>query len=133
MCGVPYHAAEGYVARLVSAGHHVALCDQVEDASKARGLVRREVVRVVSPGLVTDPGVLDARSPIYLAALCLAGDTLGSAYADLSTGEFRVAEAPVRRGREELAVQFAAFRPRELLLAEGEDLSEFIPADPDRA
>jgi len=133
MCGVPYHAAEGYVARLVGAGHRVALCDQVEDASKARGLVRREVVRVVSPGLVTDPGMLDARSPIYLAALCRSGETLGSAYADLSTGEFRVAEAQVPRARESLALQFAAFRPREILVAEGEDLSEFIPTAPSEA
>src|SRR5262245_13634251 len=86
MCGVPYHAAGGYVSRLVRAGYRVALCDQVENASVAKGLVRREVIRVVSPGTVTDPGALDAASNIYFAAVCAAGDRVGTAYADLSTG-----------------------------------------------
>jgi DNA mismatch repair protein MutS len=130
MCGVPYHAAEGYVARLVGAGHRVALCDQVEDASKAKGLVRREVVRVVSPGLVTDPAALDARANLYLAALARSGDRIGSAYADLSTGELRVSEVSASRALEALSLQFTIFQPREILLAEEEDLKEFLPPSP---
>lgn len=124
MCGVPYHAAEGYVARLVRAGHRVALCDQVEDASKAKGLVRREVVRVVSPGTVTDPAALDARVNNWFASLCATRDHVGAAYADLSTGEFRVAESRRERAREALALQFAAFRPREILLPDSEEPAE---------
>ena len=69
MCGVPYHAADGYIARLVRKGFRVAVVEQVEDPKKAKGLVRREVVRVVSPGTLTDAGYLDAREPAFLLAL----------------------------------------------------------------
>ena len=69
MCGVPHHAADGYVARLVRKGFRVAICEQVEDPRKAKGLVRREVVRVVSPGTLTDANYLDAREPAFLMAI----------------------------------------------------------------
>ena len=69
MCGVPYHAADGYIARLVRKGFRVAVCEQVEDPKKAKGLVRREVVRVVSPGTLTDAGYLEAREPAFLMAI----------------------------------------------------------------
>ena len=69
MCGVPYHAGEGYIARLVKKGFRVAVCEQMEDPKKAKGLVRREVVRVVSPGTLTDAGYLDAREPAFLMGI----------------------------------------------------------------
>src|SRR5438132_4088631 len=69
MCGVPFHAVDGYVARLVKKGFRVAICDQVEDPRKAKGLVKREIVRVVSPGTLTDAGYLDAREPAFLMAV----------------------------------------------------------------
>src|SRR5213075_2941834 len=69
MCGVPYHAADGYIARLVGQGYRVAICDQVEDARQAKGIVKREVTRVVSPGTLTDPAHLEARTPNFIAAL----------------------------------------------------------------
>src|SRR5690349_22657233 len=69
MCGVPFHAADGYIARLVKKGFRVAVCEQMEDPKKAKGLVRREVVRVVSPGTLTDAGYLDAREPAFILAL----------------------------------------------------------------
>src|SRR5215216_4105868 len=69
MCGVPFHAADGYVTRLVKKGFRVAICEQVEDPKKAKGLVRREVVRVVSPGTLTDAAYLEAREPAYLMAI----------------------------------------------------------------
>src|SRR6476661_4323756 len=69
MCGVPFHAMDGYLAKLVKKGFRVAICEQVEDPKKAKGLVRREVVRVVSPGTLTDANYLDAREPAYLLAL----------------------------------------------------------------
>src|SRR5438552_6680264 len=69
MCGVPFHAVDGYIGRLVKKGFRVAICDQVEDPRKAKGLVRREVVRVVSPGTLTDASYLDAREPAFLMAL----------------------------------------------------------------
>ena len=69
MCGVPFHAVDGYIARLVKKGFRVAICDQVEDPRKAKGLVKREVVRVVSPGTLTDANYLDAREPAFLMAV----------------------------------------------------------------
>ena len=99
MCGVPFHAADGYIARLVRKGFRVAVCEQVEDPKKAKGLVRREVVRVVSPGTLTDAGYLEAREPAFLMAIAPAVDApgFGVALLDVSTGEFttrRVSSAP---------------------------------------
>ena len=74
MCGVPFHAADGYITKLVSKGFRVAICEQVEDPKKAKGLVRREVVRVVSPGTLTDGTYLDAREPLFLMAIVAAGE-----------------------------------------------------------
>jgi DNA mismatch repair protein MutS len=91
MCGVPYHAAETYIARLVNHGHRVAICEQVENPQEARGIVRREVVRVVTPGLMTDPENLEALKNNYLMALVGIGP-VGVAYLDISTGEFRLTE-----------------------------------------
>src|SRR5262245_9320862 len=97
MCGVPYHAADTYIARLVKKGYRVAICEQVEDAKKAKGLVTREVVRVVSPGTLTDAAYLDAREPAFLMAIVAIGGTAGRtleygvALVDVSTGEFNVA------------------------------------------
>src|SRR3954462_9235030 len=94
MCGVPFHAVDGYIARLVKKGFRVAICDQVEDARKAKGLVKREVVRVVSPGTFTDAGFLDAREPAFLMAIApehapvVGIARIGVALLDLSTGEF---------------------------------------------
>src|SRR6478752_1550358 len=101
MCGVPHHAVDTYIARLVKKGFRVAICDQVEDPRKAKGLVKREVVRVVSPGTLTDAGYLDAREPAFLMAIYAgpAGpkgpalqDVIGVALLDLSTGDFSTAE-----------------------------------------
>src|SRR6187397_2233914 len=90
MCGVPFHAAETYLGRLVRKGYRVAICDQVEDPRKAKGIVKREVTRVVSPGTFTDASYLDAREPAFLAAVtCSRGEgrAWGLAYLDVSTGE----------------------------------------------
>src|SRR5262249_17294071 len=93
MCGVPVHAAESYLARLIRQGHRVAICEQVEDPveAKKRGakaVVRREVVRVVTPGTITEDTLLDARAHNYLAALAEAAGQLGLAWLDVSTGDF---------------------------------------------
>ncbi|HKY31901.1 MAG TPA: DNA mismatch repair protein MutS [Candidatus Polarisedimenticolia bacterium] len=119
MCGVPHHAVDSYIARLIASGLKVAVCDQVEESGQARGLVRREVVRVVSPGTVTDPGALDARENLYIGCILPSEEAAGAAFVDLSTGELRVAE-PAGRGHE-LALLMAAFRPREILVPEGTD------------
>jgi DNA mismatch repair protein MutS len=123
MCGVPHHAADGYIARLVRKGFRVAVVEQVEDPKKAKGLVRREVVRVVSPGTLTDAGYLDAREPAFMLALApiTGGSGLGVALLDLSTGEFTTAEYAGDDGTAALADELAVLRPREILAPVGFD------------
>jgi DNA mismatch repair protein MutS len=137
MCGVPYHAVDGYLAKLVGKGFRVAMCEQVEDPRKAKGLVKREVVRVVSPGTLTDATYLEAREPAYLmsivdvrragSAACRAegeggertrqgDDMVGVALLDLSTGEFTTAEYRGVEGLQALADEIAVLRPREIVV-----------------
>jgi DNA mismatch repair protein MutS len=116
MCGMPFHALDGYLAKLVGKGFRVALCEQVEDPKKAKGLVKRAVVRVVSPGTLTDANYLDAREPAYLMALVEAADVVGAALIDLSTGEFVVTEYAGAVGLQALADEIAVLRPREIVL-----------------
>jgi DNA mismatch repair protein MutS len=124
MCGVPHHAVEGYIAQLVAAGHRVAVCDQVEDARKAKGLVRREITRIVSPGTVLEPESLSGPEASFLAALLRDRERAGIAWLDVSTGDFRAATVPAARVEELLAL----YPARELLMAEGEP----APAGPAR-
>jgi DNA mismatch repair protein MutS len=123
MCGVPFHAVDGYVARLVRKGFRVAICDQVEDPRKAKGLVKREVVRVVSPGTLTDASYLDAREPAFLMALSPPSrdGAIGAALVDLSTGEFSAAEYRGEAGQQALADELAILTPRELVLPSEDD------------
>src|SRR5450631_1149125 len=120
MCGVPYHAIDGYIAKLVKRGFRVAICEQVEDPRKAKGVVKREVVRVVSPGTLTDANYLDAREPAFLMALApveamasapgrrgATPATVGVALLDLSTGEFTAAEYHGADGLQALADELA--------------------------
>ena len=114
MCGVPYHAAENYIAKLIRKGFKVAICEQMEDPRMAKTLVKREVTRVVTPGTAAD-SQLGAEENNFLASVAQQGETLGLAVLDLSTGEFRATEfsggEAARRVREELTV----LRPREVL------------------
>ena len=123
MCGVPHHAADGYIARLVKKGFRVAVCEQMEDPRKAKGLVRREVVRVVSPGTLTDAGYLDAREPAFLMGIVPASGApgFGVALLDLSTGEFTTTEYMGSDARQALADELAVLRPREILTPSGID------------
>jgi DNA mismatch repair protein MutS len=116
MCGVPHHAADGYVTRLVKKGFRVAICEQTEDPKKARGLVKREVVRVVSPGTLTDAAYLEAREPAYLMSIATAGELYGVGLIDLSTGEFTTAEYRNGDGLQALADEIAVLRPREVVV-----------------
>src|SRR5438067_11608134 len=89
MCGVPYHSAEGYIARLIGRGYRVAICDQMEEAGPGKKLVRRELTRIVTPGTATDAHLLRSHENNYLAAVARSGPRAGLAYVDVSTGEFR--------------------------------------------
>jgi DNA mismatch repair protein MutS len=125
MCGVPFHAVDSYLARLVRKGYRVAICDQVEDARHAKGVVKREVTRVVSPGTLTDAAYLDARDSAYLASVCGPGGgkagAWGLAFLDLSTGQFAAAEFPGAEVPAALAAELAVLAPKEILTPEGLD------------
>jgi DNA mismatch repair protein MutS len=128
MCGVPYHAADGYISRLVKKGFRVAICEQVEDPRKAKGLVRREVVRVVSPGTLTEPGYLDAREPAFLMAISPGRDgVVGVALIDVSTGEFSTTEYQGADGLQALTDEIAVLRPREVIVPSDSGLVEPVP------
>jgi DNA mismatch repair protein MutS len=113
MCGVPYRAAQSYIARLIENGFKVAICDQVEDPSQAKGLVKREVVRVVTPGMIIENELLEAKSNNYLLSLTLDGGRFGIAVLDISTGAFRVAET---EDDARIAEEIGRILPREVLL-----------------
>jgi DNA mismatch repair protein MutS len=113
MCGVPYHAAEGYVARLIQKGYRVAICDQMEDPRLAKKIVKREITRIVTPGTATEPSVLHSHENNYLAAVAFQGERAGLAHVDVSTGEFRVSEVEA----SEVAASLENLNAKEVLLA----------------
>ena len=117
MCGVPYHAAEGYIAKLIKNGFRVALCEQVEDPATAKGIVRREIVRVFTPGTATESAIVERESCYLLALAPGAGEgaPLGAAYLDVSTGDFFVTSyRSIDDGR--LADDLARLGAREILI-----------------
>ena len=115
MCGVPHHSVAGHVARLIRKGYRVAICEQTEDPSKVKKLVRREVVRVITPGTAIDPSLVEAKEAVYLAAVCGAGETFGAAFLDLSTGEFRATELSGAEAWARIRADIESYAPRELL------------------
>ncbi len=134
MCGVPVHAADAYLARLIRAGHRVAIADQVETPAEARrragakALVERRIVRIVTAGTLTEETLLDARASNWLAAVCVAGGLAGIAAADISTGRLELTEVP----RENLAAELARIAPAETIAPEGLDAAPAgaIPCPP---
>jgi DNA mismatch repair protein MutS len=134
MCGVPHRAASGYIARLIERGYKVAVCDQMENPATAKGLVKREVVRVITPGMIIDEEFLDARSHNFILALVRSAGLWGLAYLDISTACFRVTES----GRREALIDEARrVSPKEILLPEAgrsdPDLSWVAAVFPDVA
>ena len=116
MCGVPYHAAETYIARLIAKGHKVAICEQMEDPALAKGLVKRDVIRVITPGTVTDVSMLEENRSNYICSICLTGRKGGIAFCDITTGEMCCAffgnDAP-----NHILNELGRFAPREVLLS----------------
>lgn len=125
MCGFPHHAAQGYVARLIEQGFKVAICEQLEDPAKAKGLVKRDVVRVITPGLVVDTEILDAKSNNFLMSLFFWQGRYGIAHLDISTGTFRVTESD---DFDKVTDECRRIEPSESLLAESHRESPEIKA-----
>lgn len=120
MCGVPHHAAEGYIARLIQRGYKVAICEQTEDPALAKGLVSREVTRVVTPGTVSDLGSLHERANNFLCTVCFAGRQAGLALCDVTTGEMFARQ--LADWKRELPAALAAYAPSEILSNQVEQL-----------
>ncbi len=131
MCGVPYHAAEGYIARLIRAGFKIAICDQMEQPGPGKKLVRRDVVRVITPGTATDGALLDARENNFLASVAkhASGSPIGLAFVDLSTGEFQATEFSGADADDALRDQLQLLHPRETLLPRPQQLFEGAPLE----
>ncbi|TAK32152.1 MAG: DNA mismatch repair protein MutS [Chloroflexota bacterium] len=117
LAGIPYHAASGYIAKLVGRGHKVAVCEQMSDPAESRGLVERAVVRVVTPGTVVDPGMLESKSNNYLVAVVADGDQAGVAYVDVTTGEFGVTQIAA----SQVSIEVERLQPAELLILAGSE------------
>jgi len=132
MCGVPHHAVNGYLGRLIKKGFRVAICDQVEDPRQAKGIVRREVTRIVTPGTAVEDAVLDSRENNYIAAVLEVENRIGAAFLDVSTGEFWACEMGGEGGRDQVFQALMFFRPREVVVPEGDraKLERWLAADP---
>ena len=114
LAGFPYHALDNYLPKLVKAGHRVAICEQVEDPKLAKGIVKREVLEVVTPGTLTGDQTLNSKSNRYIGSLCIDGDKAGFAYLDSSTGEFNIGEC----GTDQLSNSLLKFLPHEVVLSQ---------------
>ncbi len=131
MCGVPHHSAEAYLARLLEAGHKVAIAEQMEDPATARGMVRREVVRVLTPGTLIEDDLLRSRENNFLVAVLERRDALGVAALDVSTGEFVAAEFRGETARRRAVEEIGRWAPREICYPEGQEPAAWLtPEEP---
>ncbi|MDP3879347.1 MAG: DNA mismatch repair protein MutS [Dehalococcoidales bacterium] len=119
MAGIPYHALDNYLAKLVNRGYKVAICEQLTQPGETRGIVERDVVRVVTPGTVVEPGLLDSKTNNYLTSLVLSEDQAGIAYVDITTSEFATTQLPLAR----LLPELERLRPSEIISGESSELS----------
>src|SRR4030066_981708 len=126
MCGIPYHAVDSYLPKLIRSGHKVAICEQVEDPATAKGIVRREVVRIVSPGTILDGNLLESRENNYIASVYI-GTVAGLAFVDISTGDFYIAELDHPSAIfTVISDEIARIAPKELIVPQGLDLPGFL-------
>ena len=119
MCGVPFHSYETYMARLIAKGYKVAICEQTEDPALAKGLVKREIVRVVTPGTVIESSMLQDDRNNYIASLYLKGDGAGLCFADVSTGTAHVTELKNSKIGMSVIAELCRYRPSEVLFNPG--------------
>lgn len=116
MCGVPFHSADGYIARLVSRGYKVAICEQMEDPSKVKGIVKRDVIRVITPGTVIEGSILEDGVNNYLCSICKLTNETGICFADVSTGEFHITVVGREDESNKIINQLSTYSPKEILL-----------------
>ena len=116
MCGVPFHSAENYIARLVSKGYKVAICEQTEDPSQAKGIVKRDIIRVITPGTVMESSMLDESVNNYICTVFSSGDTIGVSFCDISTGQLNVTNIQSSDAVSQLKTQLTSYAPKEIIL-----------------
>ena len=126
MCGVPYHSSQTYIARLIAKGYKVAICEQIEDPATAKGLVKRDVIRIITPGTVTDASMLEEGKSNYLGAVYCEAGKCAAAFCDISTGEF-CAAAFTGDGISHVLNELGRFAPRELIMNKGAAETQTIP------
>jgi DNA mismatch repair protein MutS len=130
MCGVPYHAVQGYIAKLVKKGFRIAICDQTEDSKSGVKLIRREVVRVITPGTALENQLLETKQNCYLASICGSGPGMGLSFLDISTGEFLATQFQGENAWQGIQEQLEVFSPREIIFPKLlEDLIKGINKD----
>ena len=123
MCGIPYHAVSSYISKLTHAGYSVAICEQVEDPKKAKGIVKREIIRVVTPSLVYDSDVIEGKQSSYLASLVKDHGSWSYAYVDYSTGEFKANSVP---NTDALVKELSLVSPKEIVYEKGSEIPEIL-------
>lgn len=116
MCGVPFHAAENYIARLISKGYKVAICEQMEDPKQAKGIVKREVIRVVTPGTVIESNLLDEKKNNYIMSVYKSGIYFGIAVCDVSTGDFRATQIKETNNFSAALDEISRYSPAEIVV-----------------
>ena len=133
MAGIPYHAADNYIGRLISKGYHVAICEQVGEQPES-GLFPRKVVRVITPGTVIEPGLIRNESSNYLASIFISDEKVGFAYLEMTTGEFAVTEFNQEKNNSKLLAEISRINPSEILVPEnveiGQNLKSFVTKIP---
>ena len=124
MCGIPYHSSDAYIARLIAKGYKVAICEQMEDPATAKGLVDRDIIRVVTPGTVIDAACLDEKSCNFLCGIYLDSQNAGAAFCDMSTGETHVTSFSGKDRLEHIINELGRFSPAEAVVNDGADAEE---------
>ncbi len=122
MCGVPFHSSERYIAQLVEKGYKVAICEQVEDPKSAKGLVKREVVQIITPGTIINDELISASENNYLAAIYVGKENIGISFCDISTGEITATSLEDTNGQLALSNELVRFAPKEIIINKGADL-----------
>ncbi|MBN1515749.1 DNA mismatch repair protein MutS [Candidatus Sumerlaeota bacterium] len=131
LAGIPYHALDNYLRKLIKAGKKVAICEQVEDPKLAKGIVKREVTRIISPGTVVEDSILEDKQNNFMIALCVLKDVYGLAATDLSTGRFEITEFPRSHAEEAIRSEIWRLHPSEILFADGQELELRPLIDPE--
>ena len=120
MAGIPYHALDEYLAKLIKRGYKVAICEQMTTPGETKGIVEREVVRLVTPGTVVEPGLLSDKANNYLVSLVLAGDEAAIAHVDITTSEFATTQLPVHR----VATELERLKPAEIITGKSTEVAD---------